>query len=1065
MLFYQCIECIIYPMPLGLAHQRSDKANIKDKGCEASKQSTSNYHALNDLVMDSLASDIIHLQRTIGNQAVQNLMDHNIGFDFDKARLQPKLKMSNPGDIYEQEAERVAEQVMKMAIPYPIVSSNHKPEVEPDYEEIPQRRRMESKKLGITRKPLIISTPEETDNIANRIDHIHSSGGIPLDTDVKEFMEQRFGYDFGKVRIHTDDTAVYSTNAINSQAYTIGNHIVIGAKNFSIASGEGKRLLAHELTHVVQQSDVHQHQPLDFCPGIMPHLYNISIDTMSSKNSMIFRKPAEPQITEEPSQSTTSPEAAPTEAVKNVSPEIERQIALASAVLRRVHPLPLEEQKRLEQIVGQTPVYKMILERNEKSTLLEQKRQLLAYYENIASAVARGEQLAAGVPPSPEMIEEVSSDIAHLGEDVEMLNRDIQSGLAALGVKDEAELVHTIEVEFPERWVKRAKEIAFALLDQQRDLTVQEQSRYPPNMSTIDTSQLQKADEEMNRLTDELMNLENQASEQNNELQRATDELKNAQSLIKGASEPGGLPGGVPPSTTELHDIEQRINDITKKLDSVNQNIAEKKSELNNQRNVLGSEFPILLVQSYVPGSLFKLSEEDLAHVTGKWTGEILDNIETTRQNINDDVIKVWQLRDIPALTFQSLAVPLDSILGEAVNNYVAGKESDAEQLRIARAVFETAFTIVATVATGPLGGAIVGGIFTAGHVVEDIKGYQAESAASHISLDPVIADISVNEPDLLPMVLDIVALGLDTISVVRALRPAMRALRVTRDIDQFTLQVKRLLPEAADQITSVARRRFAPGFIGGEEALVSTQSMKPVWEPARPFINAETGEITILTRHSPSGEIFQLKYIPLTAEGSITRFKTMQVFRIQGGVIQPSLAGILPPGPISQEIPAIPELLLKAGRPTTLTYKEVIKLPHPERYEAMERYIAEVYGGIPQVRTALQLAPEVAPFPVETPGGRITDVVVSASDQFDLYIEVKTYLRYVGVKGVPSSLNVPRTVPLSAKIREQIAKDVALRNLDRTIDPRWIFTDAPPSQELMNYLDKANIAYIIYKH
>ena len=71
-------------------------------------------HHINNLPMNSHDS-IIHLQQTVGNQAIQKLMRSDIKFDFAKIGIQPKLKVSHPGDVYEQEADRVAERIMRMS--------------------------------------------------------------------------------------------------------------------------------------------------------------------------------------------------------------------------------------------------------------------------------------------------------------------------------------------------------------------------------------------------------------------------------------------------------------------------------------------------------------------------------------------------------------------------------------------------------------------------------------------------------------------------------------------------------------------------------------------------------------------------------------------------------------------------------------------------------------------------------------------------------------------------------------------------------------------------------------
>jgi Domain of unknown function (DUF4157) len=81
------------------------------------------------------------------------------------------------------------------------------------------------------------------------------SSGKPLDADTRAFMEPRFRYDFSQVRVLADSAAGSAAQAIHARAYTHGHNIVFGAGEYSPATAEGKKLLAHELTHVVQQSE------------------------------------------------------------------------------------------------------------------------------------------------------------------------------------------------------------------------------------------------------------------------------------------------------------------------------------------------------------------------------------------------------------------------------------------------------------------------------------------------------------------------------------------------------------------------------------------------------------------------------------------------------------------------------------------------------------------------------------------------------------------------------------------------------------------------------------------
>jgi hypothetical protein len=80
------------------------------------------------------------------------------------------------------------------------------------------------------------------------------SPGQPLSASTRAFFEPRFGTDLSHVRVHTDGAAQQSARDINALAYTVGSHVVFGAERYAPSSTEGRRLLAHELTHVSQQS-------------------------------------------------------------------------------------------------------------------------------------------------------------------------------------------------------------------------------------------------------------------------------------------------------------------------------------------------------------------------------------------------------------------------------------------------------------------------------------------------------------------------------------------------------------------------------------------------------------------------------------------------------------------------------------------------------------------------------------------------------------------------------------------------------------------------------------------
>src|SRR5262249_31003155 len=97
------------------------------------------------------------------------------------------------------------------------------------------------------------SSPSRAPDADPIVEQALKSPGQPLDDSTRSFMESRLGEDFGNVRVHTDVQAAVSAKAVNALAYTVGNNIVIAAGQYNPQSTDGRRLVAHELVHVVQQ--------------------------------------------------------------------------------------------------------------------------------------------------------------------------------------------------------------------------------------------------------------------------------------------------------------------------------------------------------------------------------------------------------------------------------------------------------------------------------------------------------------------------------------------------------------------------------------------------------------------------------------------------------------------------------------------------------------------------------------------------------------------------------------------------------------------------------------------
>ena len=180
-----------------------------------------------------------------------------------RATIQRKLAVNQPGDRYEQEADRVAEQVMRMPDPEQagVATGVHDspPTVQRKCSACEKEENLQRKCAACEEKEKL--QREEADQAGSQVappivHEVLNSPGEPLDGRTRAFFEPRFGYDFSRIRIHLDQKANASTNAVNAFAYTAGRHMFFAAGQYLPGTSEGNRLLAHELTHVVQQNVV-----------------------------------------------------------------------------------------------------------------------------------------------------------------------------------------------------------------------------------------------------------------------------------------------------------------------------------------------------------------------------------------------------------------------------------------------------------------------------------------------------------------------------------------------------------------------------------------------------------------------------------------------------------------------------------------------------------------------------------------------------------------------------------------------------------------------------------------
>src|SRR5690349_7988388 len=227
----------------------------------------------NDVAIENDAlrpySEVLRMQRVVGNSAVSRI-------------IQAKLKVSTPGDRYEREADRVADQVMRMTHPGAMSVSRLVFGDNSSYSHAATRGALNQAvqracthcEDAVQRKAMCDHCEAEVQRSAKSESiqmsaagsggHTASSqlstninaargGGQSLSQSQRAFFESRFNYDFSAVRIHTDNSAAQAADAVRARAFTIGQDVMFGRGEYAPDNANGRRLIAHELAHVIQQ--------------------------------------------------------------------------------------------------------------------------------------------------------------------------------------------------------------------------------------------------------------------------------------------------------------------------------------------------------------------------------------------------------------------------------------------------------------------------------------------------------------------------------------------------------------------------------------------------------------------------------------------------------------------------------------------------------------------------------------------------------------------------------------------------------------------------------------------
>jgi hypothetical protein len=234
---------------------------------------------------------VIDLQRMIGNKGVQRLLAQRKLTAAPNGAVQTKLTVGAPDDVYEQEADSVAHQVMTMPDK---VQREEAPEDEelamkrvqreelPEDEELAMKRIQrdaapEEEELAMKRiqrdaapeeelmmKSATGDVPDVSDDTESQIESMRG-GGHSMPDNTRGFFESRFGQDFSGVNIHTGAQADSLNRSLEARAFTTGSDIFFRNGEYNPDSSGGRELLAHELTHVVQQGGSQAQRKTEDC--------------------------------------------------------------------------------------------------------------------------------------------------------------------------------------------------------------------------------------------------------------------------------------------------------------------------------------------------------------------------------------------------------------------------------------------------------------------------------------------------------------------------------------------------------------------------------------------------------------------------------------------------------------------------------------------------------------------------------------------------------------------------------------------------------------------------------
>ncbi|BAY06917.1 hypothetical protein NIES2098_00270 [Calothrix sp. NIES-2098] len=519
-----------------------------------------------------------------------------------------------------------------------------------------------------------------------------------------------------------------------------------------------------------------------------------------------------------------------------LSPEDARRLMYARTTLKETPPLDEGSKATLNTAMKDATAFTLIQERDKKGEELKQKTEQL-------EQLKRDIQDYSGRTPEVEAKEAqrdlLSNEINALTADFENQKKMVEAVLKSLNV-EESQLVKLVTEDFPNMFVNRGKQIALVQLRQNRELAQKEADKYKDICTEAGDNGPQKRE-----------GLRNAAKD----LTARTKEIENLQLQLREAHK-DLPPGGVP----EPEQASSSAYDLAHESE-IQQRIEQKQNELKAQKSNYALKYQILLREDIDVEKLATASDAELTSIVGGKIDEILENIRTTEDNISQDKLRIWQLNDIVGMTKQDLGIDQNPTLSSVINTRIQKEQqikADEKSLEDGLKAFAITAGIIASIVTLNPGIAIaVGTVVSAIDVVEKASTYSKQSAASDVGLDPAIAKMSAEDPQLIWLIIaiaDFAANALMLASYFKQLRQAATTL------EAFSKAATKVLPqEQAQKLIDIAKRNLKQGLNIAEQ-------IEAVGAAFRDVDRAKVG--LVLARYT--NEAYTATFLELTQQGKI---------------------------------------------------------------------------------------------------------------------------------------------------------------------------------------------------